>query len=145
MSIDELYIKILPKQLCYKVEDGEASEVPLRLGILTDKLYRNRNVISTIYGEEPFVPKVEVKVFTHTDNKCYIIVTISNYETRTTVKQIVIRSQPNSLSLKEMKKIHSDLIDILEIDSETNIIDLIEFIRNIKNDEDKIIQIEEYC
>lgn len=142
MNCKEVYIKILPKQVCYKVENGESSETPLRLGRLSDELYRNRNVITTIYGEEAFTPRVEVKTLVHTDDKCYIIITISNNETKTTVKQITLRSQPNNLTISDMKETYDEIIDLLNKETDTGFIDLIDLLRNKKSDN---IEIEEYC
>lgn len=134
-----VFVKILPKQTVYKVENGESSPVPLRLGKLDKELYRNQKVINTLYGENLFIPKIEVQTNINTDDNANIIINISNYETRTMVKQIVIRTQVNNMDLSKLKIIYDEIINVLNSNSNTEVIELIELIRN------KEIQIEEYC
>ena len=143
MNNKKYYVKVLPKQICYKVENGIASNVPLRLGRLNDNLYRDRKVINTIYGEQIFRPKVEIKTLTPTDKKSYIIVTIFNNDTNVTVKEFVIRAQQNKLTLMEMKDIYDKIVSSLE-DNKT-IIEVIELITSLKNNNDEPIIVEEYC
>ena len=143
MNNKKYYVKVLPKQICYKVENGIASNVPLRLGRLNDDLYRDRKVINTIYGEQIFRPKVEIKTLTPTDKKSYIIVTIFNNDTNVTVKEFVIRAQQNKLTLMEMKDIYDKIVSSLE-DNKT-IIEVIELITSLKNNNDEPIIVEEYC
>lgn len=143
MNNKKYYVKVLPKQICYKVKNGIASNVPLRLGRLNDNLYRDRKVINTIYGEQIFRPKVEIKTLTPTDKKSYIIVTIFNNDTNVTVKEFVIRAQQNKLTLMEMKDIYDKIVSSLE-DNKT-IIEVIELITSLKNNNDEPIIVEEYC
>lgn len=143
MNNKKYYVKVLPKQICYKVENGIASNVPLRLGRLNDDLYRDRKVINTIYGEQIFRPKVEIKTLTPTDKKSYIIVTIFNNDTNVTVKEFVIRAQQNKLTLMEMKDIYDKIVSSLE--SNKTIIEIIELITSLKNNNDEPIIVEEYC
>lgn len=134
-----VFVKILPKQTVYKVENGESSSVPLRLGRLDKELYRNQKVINTLYGENSFIPKIEVQTNINTDDNANIVINISNYETRTMVKQLIIRTQVNNMDLSKLKIIYDEIINILNSNSNTEVIELIELIRN------KEIQIEEYC
>ena len=143
MNNKKYYVKVLPKQICYKIENGIASNVPLRLGRLNDSLYRDRKVINTIYGEQAFRPKVEIKTLTPTDKKSYIIITIFNNDTNVTVKEFVIRAQQNKLTLIEMKDIYDEIVSSLE-DNKT-IIEIIELITSLKNNNDEPIIVEEYC
>ena len=133
-------IKVLPKQQCFKIDDGEKSEVPLRLGRINSDLYKNRKVITTINGEKSFIPKVELFVETLTDDKCYILLNIIDYETDIAVKQFTIRSQPNNLSISEMKTIYDEIVTYLNSDSNEILNDLISYLK----EKDDII-IEEYC
>ena len=140
LNKEQLYIKVLNKQSLYKEENGEVFETPLRLGRLDSELYRDRDVITCIEGQNMFIPKVSVEVITHADDKSYIIIDIYNYETRTVIKQLVIRSQENNLSLAEFKEVYDKIIDILESESSTELVDLIEMLRSTKN-----LKFEEYC
>lgn len=133
-----VFVKKLPKQKVFKEDNGEPSEVPYRLGRLNDELYRNRKVINTIYGEEEFIPEIRVYVNIITDYKGYITIDILNSETRNCIKQIIIRSQPNNMSINSLKEIYDEIVELLN-DTTKEVVDLIELLR------DKDIIIEEYC
>lgn len=137
---NNIFMKVLQKQSLYKEENGESSETPLRLGRLDSELYRNKDVITCVEGQRLFVPTVSVETLTYTDTKSYITINISNYETRCTVKQIIIRSQENNLSLLEFKELYDKIIDILNSESMTELVDLIEMLRSTEN-----LRIEEHC
>lgn len=137
-NITSHFTKVLPKQKCYKVKNGDSSEVPLRLGRLDSELYRNKSVINTIYGEQEFIPKIDIFVNTYTDDKSYITINIINDETKVTAKQIIIRSQPNKLTLSTFKNLYDEIILLLDTETDA-VIKLIELLRN------KNLEIEEYC
>ncbi len=133
-----IFYKILPKQVVYKEENGEPSEAPYRLGRLDTELYRNKKVINTIYGKDAFVPKITIYVNVVNDDKGYILINILNAETNTCVKQIMIRSQHNNMSLDSLKELYDEIITLIN-DKTKLVIDLITLLR------DKDIEIEEYC
>lgn len=142
MYIDDrkkLLIKVYPKQSIYKEENGLIDEVPLRIGRLKEDYYQHREVITTILGKDPFVPRVEIEVITVTDSKCYIIITILDHTANTTIKQYVIKGEPKHSSLDDMKTIYNKLETILNDDTK-KVIDLIDCIKKEKN-----IHIDEYC
>lgn len=139
MKCDNVYIKIFPKQKCFKETNGETSEVPLRLGRLTTDLYRNRTVINTIYGDKPFVPRIEIYVEFFTDIKGYMTINIINDETKTTAKQIVIRTQPNNMTIKALKNLYDEIMVVLDKYENEAVVKLIELIQS------KSLDVEEYC
>lgn len=129
-----VYSKTLPKQIVFFEADGGPSPELLRLGRLNSELYKNRIYLTTIYGKQPFVPTITIFVETEADDKCFIIISIINKETKTTAKQLVIKSQKNNLSLKEMSDIYDEIINVIEADGTDQAINLIKLL----NDKDDI-------
>lgn len=134
------YCKDLPKQTVFFEEDGEESAELLRLGRLNTELYRNRTCITTIYGKQAFVPTINITVETDTNDKCFIIINIINKETKTTAKQLIIKSQKNNLPLTEMAKLYDEIINIVEAEGNEQVVTLIKTLRK-KED----IVIDEKC
>ena len=123
------YCKDLPKQTVFFEEDGEESAELLRLGRLNTELYRNRTCITTIYGKQAFVPTINITVETDANDKCFIIINIINKETKTTAKQLIIKSQKNNLSLAEMAKLYDEIINIVEAEGNEQAVTLIKTLR----------------
>lgn len=133
-----MFTKWLPKQKVFKEDNGEPSEVPYRLGRLDGELYKNRKVINTMYGEEEFIPEIKIYISIITDVKGYMLINILNAETKSCAKQILVKTQPNEMTITDLNALYSEVVYLLEDDTKT-VIDLIELLRS------KDIAIEEYC
>ena len=133
-----MFTKWLPKQKVFKEDNGEPSEVPYRLGRLDGELYKNRKVINTMYGEEEFIPEIKIYISIITEVKGYMLINILNAETKSCAKQILVKTQPNEMTITDLNALYSEVVYLLEDDTKT-VIDLIELLRS------KDIAIEEYC
>ena len=135
------YIK-LKRQSCYKEDKGEDVKTPpLRLGKIEDNIYLNQKTVNTRYGNQVFAPTVRITVRTIENNKSYIHIEFINEDAHDVFKMFIIRSQPNELSLEQFSALYDNLLS--QITEDAQLVDIIQYIRDLKDEQDNKYTIEE--
>lgn len=131
---------ILTKQSFYKEDLGEGVAAPLRVGRLNqteemsdDLIYKNRKVINTMFGTKPFIPRVEMRAFIEGYGKAYLVIDVFNHEAAQFLKKYTVRTQPNNLTITDLSDLWKSIKEILEADTDTTLIELVETLTTAEN------------
>lgn len=135
---DKIIDIILDKQMCFKEEDGDPTPSQKRHGRV-DVIYKDRKVINTRYGEQPFVSRIQVFFNAYENNKSVLTIDMYNYETGCLFKKFTIRSSENKYSIEDMKSISDGIKEILLSEDKEKLISTIEYIKEYAKDDVKLI------
>lgn len=122
---------ILPKEVIYKEDKGEAVAAQIRHGRLDDdSIYPNRNVINTRYGQLAINPQVKVYFRAFTNENSVLTIDMFNVDTRDLFKKFTIKSINNDFSIEDMKALCDEIKNLLTGTDTDKAKLLIELIRN---------------